>query len=78
MGKETNLNTIMIAVLLGVSGWVAYKTSETGEKVSAITATMTGASEKQATTDREVLELRTRVARLEIEFAAFQARNVAR
>ena len=71
MGKETNLNTILIAVLLAVSGWVAYETSETGKKVSGIT-------EKVATSDRELLDLRTRLARLEIEFAAFQARSSVR
>jgi len=68
MGKETNLNTILIAICLGVLSWVGYKTSETGEKVSAITVSV-------VTNDRELLDLRTRVAQLEIQFAAFKAAN---
>lgn len=66
MGKETNLNTILIAVLLGVMSWVGYKVADTSEKVSGIT-------EKVVTNDRELFDLRTRVARLEIEFAAYKA-----
>lgn len=71
MGKETNLNTILIAICLGVMSWVGYKTSETGEKVSAINVSV-------VTNDRELFDLRTRVAHLEIEFAAFKATQAVR
>jgi hypothetical protein len=68
MGKETNLNTILLAIAIGVLGWLTYETSETGKKVSAMT-------QAASTSDRELLDLRARVAKLEIEFAAFQARG---
>jgi uncharacterized membrane protein len=71
MGKETNLNTILIAVLLGVSGWVAFKTSETGEKVSALV-------EAKSTNDRELLDLRQRMAAVEIKLAQIEGRGAAK
>ena len=67
MGKESNLNTVLLAIAIGVLGWVGYEVSDLGKKVSAIT-------QATSTTDRDLLDLRARVAKLEIDFASFQAR----
>jgi hypothetical protein len=67
MSKETNLNTILISVLLAVMGWVGYEVSDLGKKVSAMT-------QANSTSDRELLELRARVLALEIWRAGVDAR----
>jgi predicted negative regulator of RcsB-dependent stress response len=62
-----NINTIILSVILGVMSWVGYTTQQTA-------VAMAVANEKAATHDRELLDLRARVAAVEVQLA--KMRNV--
>lgn len=57
-----NLNTIILAVVLGVLSWIGYTTQQTSVSIAVIV-------EKNANHDRELLDLRARVAAVEIQLA---------
>jgi predicted negative regulator of RcsB-dependent stress response len=57
-----NINTIILSVILGVMSWVGYTTQQTA-------VAMAVANEKAATHDRELLDLRARVAAVEVQIA---------
>ncbi|EIQ01037.1 hypothetical protein OpiT1DRAFT_05601 [Opitutaceae bacterium TAV1] len=65
--EKANLNTILLTVMLGVMGWVGYTVQETSKQVSAIT-------ERVGFSDREIIELRTRMSQLELDVARVKAR----
>ena len=54
-----NLNTIFLAILVALSGWTLNKVSVLGEQMSVVT-------ERHSTYSRELLELRARVATIEL------------
>lgn len=62
--KQTtgNLNTILLAVVLGMLSWVGYTTQQTAVAVAVM-------AEKNATQDRDLLDLRARVATIELAIA---------
>ena len=57
-----NLNTILLMIVLGVLSWVGYTTQQTAVATAVISAT-------NAARDRELLELRSRMAAVEIGLA---------
>lgn len=57
-----NLNTVLLTIVLGVLSWVGLTTQQTSIAIAVIT-------EKNANHARELIELRARVAAVEIEFA---------
>jgi hypothetical protein len=57
-----NLNTILLAVVLGVMSWVGYTTQQTSVAVAV-------AAEKGAMHERELLDLRARVTACELALA---------
>jgi uncharacterized membrane protein len=59
-----NLNTILLGIVLGVMSWVGYTTQQTSVAVAV-------AAEKSATHDRELLDLRQRMAAVEIKLAQY-------
>jgi hypothetical protein len=56
------LNTILLAIALGLLSWIGITAQATSEKVAVL-------SEKSATSDRELLDLRARVGAVEIQLA---------
>jgi hypothetical protein len=60
-----NLNTILLAVVLGVMSWVGYTTQQSS-------VAMAVSAEKASVHDRELLDLRTRVAAIELKLAAIR------
>jgi hypothetical protein len=61
-----NLNTILIALVLGVMSWVGYTTQQTSVAVAV-------AAEKSSIHDRELLDLRARVAQVELQVATLKS-----
>jgi uncharacterized membrane protein len=59
-----NLNTILLGIVLGVMSWVGYTTQQTSVAFAV-------AAEKSATHDRELLDLRQRMAAVEIKLAQY-------
>ncbi len=57
-----NLNTLLLTLVLGVMSWVGLTTQQTSIAVAV-------AAEKNALHDRELLDLRTRLASVEIKLA---------
>lgn len=57
-----NLNTVLLAVTLAVLSWIGYTTQQTATSVAVL-------AEKGVTQDREILDLRARVAAVEIQLA---------
>lgn len=55
-----NLNTILLAIVLGVLSWVGYTTQNTSVALAVVV-------EKNSNHDRELLDLRTRLSALEIQ-----------
>lgn len=64
---RSNLNTILLAATLGLLGWIGLTTHETSKAVATL-ATVQQAS------DRDLLDLRARVAAVEIDIATLKAR----
>lgn len=60
-----NVNTLLLAVVLGILSWVGYTTQNTSVAVAVIGTTT-------ATHDRELLELRTRIAAVELQLASIR------
>ena len=69
-----NLNTILIAVVLGVMSWVGYTTQQTSVAVAVAAERAAGAAERTAVHDRELVDLRSRINKCEIELVKL-ARN---
>ena len=65
--KFLNINTALIALLIGLSGWTLNKVSALGEQMSAMT-------ESRMSINRDILELRARVTAIEV---AVQANQIA-
>jgi hypothetical protein len=57
-----NLNTILLAICLGVLSWVGYTTQQTSVAVAVI-------AERSNVQDRELLSLRQRVTAVELTLA---------
>lgn len=66
MKTGINLNTILLALVLGVMSWVGYTTQQTAVSVAV-------AAEKASMHDRELLDLRARVTACEIQLARLKA-----
>ena len=68
MTKESslvNFNTVLLAIVLGVVSWVGYTVQQTAVTMAVIVST-------NANHDRELLELRSRVAAVEIALVRLQ------
>lgn len=62
------LTQVLIAVLIGVLGWVGYTVQQTAVSTAVVV-------DKVATHDRDILDLRTRVASVEIQLAQLKRTN---
>jgi len=69
----SDLNTILMAIALGVLGWNAYKTQELAAAIAGITAALSDGKERFRESDRELIDLRARVVQCEIDVAKIKA-----
>lgn len=69
---KSNLNTILMCVTLGLLGWVTKTTQDTSVQVAKQTAALESVMKTQSNTDRELLELRTRITSVEISLASLK------
>lgn len=66
---KTNLNTILLACLIGVGGWNAKTTFDMSREVSSITSALSAGEKRDSTQERDLIELRARITQCEIEIA---------
>jgi hypothetical protein len=64
-GSIANLNTILLAIVLGVMSWIGYTVQQTSVAIAVLGST-------NANHERELLELRARVQAVEIQLAQFK------
>jgi len=57
-----NLNTVLLTIALAVLAWIGHTTQQTSVMVAVF-------AEKSTTQQRELLELRSRVATIELQVA---------
>jgi hypothetical protein len=69
----SDLNTILMAIALGVLGWNAYKTQELAAAIAGITQALRDGQEKFHVNDRDLIDLRARVVQCEIGLAQIKA-----
>ena len=66
---HTNLNSILMTVTLGVLSFVGWGVHKSREDISHINATLVTAVKTEERHYTEVVELRTRIAAIEVEVA---------
>ena len=69
---KTNLNTILLACLLGVMGWSAKTTFDMSREVSGITSSLVSGEKRDNAIERDMIELRARITACEIQLAALK------
>ncbi len=67
-----NLNTIMLAVVLGVLSWIGITTQNTSVAIAVIAEKTAGIAEKNSVQEREILALRSRMADVELAIERFK------
>ncbi len=58
-----NLNTVLLTLILGLSGWTLNRVASLGEQMSAV-------NERDTSRVREILEIRTRLTTVEAQLQA--------
>ncbi len=65
--EKANLNTILLAVTLGVMSWVGYTTYESGKAIATI-------AEKVSYSDREIVDMRLRLSKVEFDVVRMKSK----
>lgn len=66
---KSNLNTILLAICLGVLGWIAITTHNTARDVAAMQQSLVHSASRDSDHDREIVAIRARLSSIEIELA---------
>lgn len=69
---KSNLNTILMLCTLGLLGWVATTAQSTSVEVGKLSTALVSMTKEQDSVERELIELRTRVAACEIGLATLK------
>lgn len=69
---KNNLNSILLVVTLGVLGWIGATAQSTSVEVGKLSTSMANMAKAQDSTERELIELRTRIAACEIGLATLK------
>lgn len=70
MSQDTraNLNTILLAVTIGLLGWIAFTTQETKVAIAELRGALSVAERSTSYLERELNDLRTRFNRFELDY----------
>lgn len=69
---KSNLNTFLMVATLGLLGWVANTAQSTSVEVGKLSTSMSNITREQDSVEREMIELRTRIAACEIALATLK------
>lgn len=69
---KSNINTLLMVATLGLLGWVATTAQSTSVQVARLSTSVEQIVSTQNTSDRDVRDLREKIARIELTMARLQ------
>lgn len=73
-----SVQSVAFSVFTAVMAWVGYSVNQSNQTMAAVKVELENKSDKDFQHDKEIAELRARVTNVEINFAEFKARSLAK